>query len=175
MDNDKLLRFRQLMSRVTTAQAAKAQDKGKLTTLKDQLAVAKNNLRLRARFLSVSEKFHLNEHLTADESTIARLADEHNWQATETVVIGQHQQCACGHVADATVGIFVRQKHAHIPNAWRLRESRTIHDGLPLVRQWSSAHLPRCIKCAEVDTVDELLVRFDTLSQRQSDQLELWS
>jgi len=173
--SDVQLRFTALMSRVRAQVVEKAKNETKAKTLKNAITQTRNNLRLRARFLDISERHALLATLHADEDVFARLREETHWVTTETVILGQSQQCACGHTAEATCGIFARQRHNLLPSAWRLKETKTIPDGIPVKREWTSAQLPRCIKCAEEDTIDDLLSRFDNISSRNTNQLSLWS
>lgn len=166
--------LKEIMAGVRARQQLKAENDAKLKAAKSQLTAVKRNLALRARFLSVTEKAGLIDHFTPEEETVARLADEENWQTDHIVIMCQHQICACGGEADATVGLFAKQQHKLFPSAWRLRQVRDIPPRIPLHRSWTTAHIAACPKCTSDDICDDILTRFDTVST-PNDQLTLWS
>lgn len=176
--NDELkAKFAAISARFAQARAERAKQVERKDSLAQTITRAKQSYALKSRFLGVTEKMYLDGQIKADELQLHALNDEKYWTPVATVVIGQHQTCACGHVADATVGIFARENHNHFRSAYRLKARTTIPDGLPLERSWTSAQLKRCVMCAETDIVDALVEQIaDTQPQLHIDaQLRLWS
>jgi len=151
---DARAKFDALRARLKQQQTEKARVK----LAKTEVSKTAHNLKLRHRFITSGRLAQLTGELAHDQAHLARLRDDLNWFTIAVVVNGQYQTCACcGHKAEATAGLYVRQQHRHFSSAYRLLTITEIPDGYPIETHYEGVTLQRCIKCAGPSRVDDLL------------------
>lgn len=154
MNPDVAAKFAALKQRLNS----QAKDKARVDALKREAAAKAKNLTLRRRFISNDRLAELTGDLARDQAELARLRDDTLWTKECVVVHGQYQVCeCCGHKAEATAGLYVREKHKTIPSAVRLKQITAVPDGLKIEVHLEGVKLQRCISCAGPNTVDDLL------------------